>query len=310
LPGQQRATSINSNPSSINNPNLFLQNIVGAAAVGATLGLISGNSNNPTAGITVGFNPLSGYNTFTTNPSINRLIANNLPPNGVYDNSAADGSLPTNDFSPAVAFVDKTDHRVIISDQTGLFISKSNVIFAPLATVGGVLFPYTPTISTTHKANYEIENLIQTNYGTPYYTYSTVDGINIQARLTAQTATEAAYMVAVIHFFRSATKMFYGASQNRGTPPPILYLDAHGQYLFDHVPVVVSSFQVTLPNDVNYITTKINKVETQVPIDLTVSLDLIPTYSRDKISNNFDLVKFSKGQLLTSGSGSRSGGWI
>ena len=104
--------------------------------------------------------------------------------------------------------------------------------------------------------------------------------------------------------------MFYGGQQNRGTPPPVLYFDAHGQYLFDHIPVVIKEFQVSMPNDVNYITATINDIETQVPVDLNVTIDMIPTYSRDKISNNFDLIKYSNGKLLGAASGTRTGGWI
>lgn len=311
LPGQQIASGINSGQIRANNtPNIQLQNLVGAVAAGAAAGAAAGvvNSVLDAAGIPVVIAANNPYNPFAINPSLNRLAANGMPPGGVYDNSAADGTLPASDFSPAVAFTDTAENRVIISDQTGKFIQQGG-IFTLLQTTGGVLFPYTPTISVTHKANYELESLLQTNYATPYYINSSVDAINIQGRFTAQTDIEGQYVLAMMHFFKTATKMFYGPSSNKGTPPPVLFLDAHGQFMFDHIPVVVSEFQYTLPPDVNYITANLNKKPTNVPTDITISVNLIPTYSRNKISNQFSLDSFSQGKLLSGGKGT-PGGWI
>ena len=47
----------------------------------------------------------------------------------------------------------------------------------------------------------------------------------------------------------------------------------------------------------------------KVPVDINVSVSLIPTYSRNKIAK-FSLDSFANGGLLTSGKGQRSGGWI
>jgi hypothetical protein len=60
-------------------------------------------------------------------------------------------------------------------------------------------------------------------------------------------------MLATIHFFRSATKMFYGQDTQRGTPPPLLFLTGLGEYQFNEHPYVLSVFNYVLPNDVDYI---------------------------------------------------------
>jgi hypothetical protein len=49
--------------------------------------------------------------------------------------------------------------------------------------------------------------------------------------------------------------MFTGGSSMAGNPPVILYFNAYGDYVFRDVPVVVRSFSMTLPKDVDYITT-------------------------------------------------------
>jgi hypothetical protein len=79
--------------------------------------------------------------------------------------------------------------------------------------------------------------------------------LNITCDFTAQDTNEAAYLLAVIHFFRSVTKMFYGNDQNpkNGTPPPLCYLHGLGQFQFNNHPLVINTFNYTLPNDVDYV---------------------------------------------------------
>ena len=126
-------------------------------------------------------------------------------------------------------------------------------ILAPLAKTDGVVFPYTPTIETSYVAKYQNSELVHSNYRGQFYSNSYVDAINIRGIFTAQDTSEARYLLAVIHFFRSVTKMFYGKDQQAGTPPPLVYLSGFGQYQFNEHPCVVSSFQYHLPNDVDYI---------------------------------------------------------
>jgi hypothetical protein len=150
------------------------------------------------------------------------------------------------------------DWRVRLSlapDAQYLYNEKSGVgILAPLAKTDGVIFPYTPNITTTYSANYEQYDLVHSNYRGLFYKNSRVGDIQIRGTFTAQDTTEADYLLAVIHFFRSATKMFYGATDpQRGVPPPVCLLNGFGQYQFSDHPVVISSFNYTLPNDVDYI---------------------------------------------------------
>jgi hypothetical protein len=123
----------------------------------------------------------------------------------------------------------------------------------PLRNTDGVIFPYTPTIDTAYKADYEPYNLTHSNYRGYFYKGSYVDPVNIKAMFTAQDTSEANYLLAVIHFFRSATKMFYGQDAQRGSPPPLVYLSGLGDFQFNEHPCVISQFNYNLPNDVDYI---------------------------------------------------------
>ena len=95
--------------------------------------------------------------------------------------------------------------------------------------------------------------MTHSNYRGLFYQNSYIDEVTIEAVFTAQDTFEANYMLAVIHFFRSVTKMFYGQDTNRGQPPPLVFLQGLGEYQYNLHPCVVRSFSYNLPNDVDYI---------------------------------------------------------
>jgi hypothetical protein len=128
-------------------------------------------------------------------------------------------------------------------------------ILEPLYETNGVIFPYTPQIQVSYAANYEPTDPIHSNYKIYQYKNSSVDQISITAKFTAQDTNEANYLLAVIHFFKSVTKMFYGQDQIplNGSPPPLCFLSGLGTFQFNKHPLVISSFNYTLPDNVDYI---------------------------------------------------------
>jgi hypothetical protein len=154
-----------------------------------------------------------------------------------------------------VAFSSAPDWRFRIKlapESNYLYNAPDPGILAPLKGKG-VIFPYTPTISVAYTAKYDTNAIAHSNYNVYTYQGSAVENITVTGDFTAQDITEANYMLAVIHFCRSATKMFYGQDKFRGTPPPLLYLSGLGEYQFDNHPVVLTNFTYTLPSDVDYI---------------------------------------------------------
>ena len=152
-----------------------------------------------------------------------------------------------------------SDWRVrlrLAPNSTYLYNAFQPGLLAPLSAkegTDGVVFPYTPNIDTAYKANYEPYDLTHSNYRGYFYRNSYVDAINMRAQFTAQDTVEANYLLAVIHFFRSATKMFYGQDAERGSPPPLVYLSGLGGFQFNEHPCVISQFNYQLPSDVDYI---------------------------------------------------------
>ena len=155
------------------------------------------------------------------------------------------------------------DWRVVLSLAPGanyLYKSENPGILKPLQETDGVVFPYTPQISVTYSATYDPTIITHSNYKIFQYNGSFVDNVQITGDFTAQDTYEANYLLAVIHFLRSVTKMFYGQDQEptNGTPPPLCYLYGLGEYQFNKHPLAVTGFTYNLPNDVDYVRASID----------------------------------------------------
>jgi len=144
-----------------------------------------------------------------------------------------------------------------------LYRAEEPGILEPLAATDGVVFPYMPDITTNYVANYNNYDLTHSNYRGYFYQNSQVSEISITATFTAQDTAEAGYLLAVIHFFKSVTKMFYGqdTSQYRGAPPPLVFLQGLGEFQFNLAPCVVNNFNYVLPSDVDYIRARVANVD-------------------------------------------------
>lgn len=149
------------------------------------------------------------------------------------------------------------DYLYMDPDEQG---NTSGILY-PLSVTNGVIFPYTPAIQTNYVANYSDYSLTHSNLRGLFYQSSHVDDISITCPFTAQDTAEANYLLAVIHFFRSVTKMFYGQDAQRGVPPPLVYLTGLGDFQFNGHPCVVSSFTYSLPADVDYIRARTSTIQ-------------------------------------------------
>ena len=266
-----------------------------------------------------------------SNPSAARLAVSGLVAGAGNALASVAGKVFNFNFLNANGnSIDPTnDWRVRISLQPGtaglFYTDPNNPIMYPLSQTSGVVFPYTPGITVNHRARYGQTALTHANYSSYFYEGSEVSSINITAEFTVQNIEEGQYLAAVIQFFRSMTKMFYGNSQLAGTPPPMVFIDGYGEAYMPHVPCVVTEFSHTMPSDVDYIEVpvgvSVNNVagqqvnsnnyasRTRLPTVSTISLALQPVYSRTNVSDNFTLEKYAAGGLIQ-GSNSPRGGFL
>lgn len=172
--------------------------------------------------------------------------------------TSAQGAATAQDQANFTARADWRVRLALAPESKYLYNNQIDAgILAPLQKTDGVIFPYTPAINVSYAAQYDPTNITHSNYKIFQYNSSSVDSVSITCDFTAQDVYEANYMLAVIHFFRTMTKMFYGKDSDpkNGTPPPLCYLYGLGGFQFDGLPLAITGFNYSLPPDVDYIKT-------------------------------------------------------
>ena len=130
---------------------------------------------------------------------------------------------------------------------------KTSPVLSPLVHAGGLVFPYTPSITMNSSAKYSPIPTTHTNYTFQAYNNSEPGSIHIDAPMYVEDSTQALYWIAMVHYLRSLTKMFTGSDAKAGNPPPIIYLNGYGNYVFKNVPVVVTRMSINLDSASDYI---------------------------------------------------------
>jgi hypothetical protein len=227
--------------------------------------------------------------------------------------------------------ITKQDWRIRVGLSDGisnkLFYKSSDPkvygVMASLKDTNGVIFPYTPTVSMTHTARYGETKLTHSNYASYFYEGSEVSAISISGEFSVQSPNEGRYLLGVISFFRACTKMFFGTQDGQnglsGNPPPLVFLNGYGKHYFPNVPCVLTSFQHSMPPEVDYIEVEplveaqsagknpfrdgasalaAGSGTTRLPTLSTISITLQPVYSRKSTHEEFNLSKFASGELL------------
>lgn len=182
----------------------------------------------------------------------NDLSALRLASSGI----ASGGELVGDIMSAVASFgggdAPSNDWRVRLSLPTWPSFRNSAVL-KPLVESGGLIFPYTPTVSVTESAQYADVALTHSNHVFHAYKNSDPGKITINAPWYVEDSAQALYWIGSLMYLRAATKMFNGNDPKAGNPPPVVKFNAYGNYVFKDVPVVVTAVQLTLPNDVDYI---------------------------------------------------------
>jgi len=130
---------------------------------------------------------------------------------------------------------------------------RSSPVLKPLNDAGALIFPYTPNISIASSATYTSIQTTHTNYLFNAFKNSDPGSIKITAPMNVEDQTQGLYWIAAVHYLRSLTKMFAGSDPKAGNPPPIVFLNGYGNYIFKNVPVVVKSFSTSLDEKSDYI---------------------------------------------------------
>lgn len=168
-------------------------------------------------------------------------------------------------------------------------------LLEPLAQTDGMVFPYTPTVDYSQQVDYSSYDPTHTNQELHAYTRTKAPTININGKFTSQNSFEASYSLAAFHFCRVISKMAQGQSQNPGTPPPILLLSGYGDFILNDIPVIMTGFNISFPDDVDYVA--VQNSNTFVPAVFSISISLI-VQNTPNVLRSFSLEQFRSGALL------------
>lgn len=213
------------------------------------------------------------------------------------------GAVPTNE-TPASALMQNYD------DQTMSY--KVTLIAEPTGDV--IVFDVMPEIVENHSANYASPNIIQHPGQILKYEGTSARDWTVTTRLIARTVQEATENLKKINIIRSWMMPFYGqgtadastTAPYLGAPPPILTLKAYGKSVIGPVKCVLTSYNWSWPNDIDYIQTDAsNGPPVPVPVVLNISLQLKEAWSPAEFSK-FSLISYQAGDLPAAFGGSPS----
>jgi hypothetical protein len=207
--------------------------------------------------------------------------------------------------------------------------ANSTNLLSPLRSRNGIVWPYQPDIQMSQEVHYTNIEMIHANQDFLSYKNTPSPKFTVTGEFTVQSQDDGLYALACIHFLRTVTKMYFGSNDsNAGTPPPILLFDAYGAYMFNNLPVIITTFSVSLPKDVNYIPINVLNLNPNsttsydwsnisndyfgttpttdiawLPTFFTLTVGLTVQNSPSKL-RSFNLDNFRSGSLI------KQGGWI
>lgn len=143
-------------------------------------------------------------------------------------------------------------------------------------------FQYTPQIEYGNDVKYDAYSLTHTNYQPQAYSRTENATIGLTCKFSAHTKEHFDHSEYAIRFLRTYTKMNYGRlDEERGQTPRILRFSAYGSPIFSNVPVVISKFSMTFPDDIDYV-----KGEFSIDNDKKETLDRVTSVPTNEAPKN------------------------
>lgn len=222
-----------------------------------------------------------------------------------YTDSEATGSLQ-NTYDWRARLRPKNGGRDRFYSQ---ITGEKDFLLRPIKESGGLVWPYTPSVTFGGSVEYNQTLLHGMNYPINTFINSRPTDITITGDFTANDVYEARYMLAMLIFMRICTKAYFGdaavAEGTFGTPPPVMLFEYLGDHGFNKVPVVTTNYGITLSDDIDYVPVACGPgnmaTVTYVPTKLNLSLTLTPTYTPHKVRTRFNLSDVTSGKAYKNG---------
>jgi hypothetical protein len=217
-------------------------------------------------------------------------------------------STPPFKNAPIIKFEGTQDYRAKliipgthISENYAAMFGNNRVI----SNAGGIIFPYTPTITYEQSAAYSTLNVMHSNFPLYFYKNSSISTINLNAKFTVQNDLDAGFYLSVSNILKTLTKMrtVNDGTDQAGAPPPVCRLSAYGDYMLKNIPVALMSFKIDLSDTVDYYRSDPTSEgpssmfgQNFIPTVSTISMVFAPMYSRSQ-QMKYSITDFAMGKL-------------
>lgn len=212
------------------------------------------------------------------------------------------GAEPNVDPRPVINFTDTNGNTAAKDLRVRILVPPkyiTNLTAGPngaIGKIGGVLFPYTPSISFEAKADYASQQPTHSNFPINFYQKSSIGSITVSGRFSVETEDDALMYLSTMHLLKSLTKMRFGTDADAGAPPPVCRLYAYGEMMLEAVPVAITNYRIELPDSVDYFaySDPLLKTTTSVPTMSTIAVTCLPMYSRNEMQK-FSVTDYNEG---------------
>lgn len=162
-----------------------------------------------------------------------------------------------------------------------------------------VVFYVSPNINESRSVSYETISPVHHPGSIQVYKTTNARNFNVNGKLVSRTRKEATQNMIYMNLLRSWTMPYYGKGtannpetmDKLGAPPDILNFRAYGRYNLENIPVILTSYSWTYPDNVDYLPTLSGD---PFPVMVDLSLMMVETYSPDQFEN-FDLTSYKLG---------------
>ncbi len=198
----------------------------------------------------------------------------------------------------------QTQEYMVKLEQYNVQPGESLTTWNPdIQTTSSIVFKVMPIVDENRSASYD--SLSPTHHPGSVQVYKTTSSrtFNINGKFISRSIEEANTTLAYLNIIRSWVMPYYGSGtadsypNKIGLPPEILKFNAYGNKNLQDIPVVLTNYSWTYPEDVDYVQAIDTDGKTYpVPRIIEISLSIMECYAPNEISK-FDLLAYKNGDL-------------
>lgn len=186
--------------------------------------------------------------------------------------------------------------------ELGVFIVVPPVpgsLFSQPAPIGRTIIRFLdqPTLTESRAARYTTETILHTPEGFNSFEGTDQRSFELSGKFFCRTDTDIVTNNNVLQVVRSLVMPDYNRT---GAPPTPVELHAYGAKNIFALPCLVKSYNMTYPNDVDYVVSDLGETQVTMPIVFELSISLTEQHSIAQL-RKFNLSDFRSGKMVGQG---------